>query len=74
MIVRDDDNRLFDNEVADCYGVFIRKLGGYQKYYEWKAEISKLKKTHLKSLKLIKTKLLNQCQHIHKTLKITLTK
>ena len=45
MIVRDYDNRLFDNEVADCYGVFIRKLGGYQKYYEWKAEISKLKKT-----------------------------
>ena len=42
---RDYDNRIFDNEVAGSYGVFVRKLGGYQKYYEWKAEISKPKKT-----------------------------
>lgn len=43
-IIKDYNNRLFDNEVEDTYGVFVRKLGGYQKYYEWKTEISKPKK------------------------------
>lgn len=35
MIVSDQQNRLFDNNNATSFGVFVRKVGGYYNYNNW---------------------------------------
>ena len=35
MLVKDQKNRLFDNNNVTSFGVFVRKVGGYYNYNNW---------------------------------------